>query len=114
MRVIVLLLAIFTSAVGAETLLTDTYSIQIQRECEEGNVTCDKIRFTYTVAGSDAPRVAMGSTVHSTCADGITPCAFRGYAFSSESHQFFILSSGTLEVMDYEGNLLLTEPGAWQ
>lgn len=114
MRYIALLLASFSSLVSAEMLLTDSYSIQIERECKEGNVTCDNVRFTYIYGGSDEKNVAMGSTVHSLCADGETPCSFKGYTFSAGSRQYFIRTSGTLEVLDHEGNQALLEQGTWK
>jgi len=106
--------AIMSSAVSAETLTTDNFIIQIERGCEEGEVTCDTVRFIYSPVGIEKKQIVVGKTVHTKCADGITPCAFQGFEFLADGAKYFIHNSGVLEVTDSEGNQLLVEQGTWQ
>jgi len=106
--------AIMSSAVSAETLTTDNFIIQIERGCEEGKVTCDTVRFIYSPVGIEKKQIVVGKTVHTKCADGITPCAFQGFEFLADGAKYFIHNSGVLEVTDSEGNQLLVEQGTWQ
>ena len=96
------------------TLITDNFTILIEPECEEGNVTCDQVKFIYSTVGFETKQTAFGSTVHTKCADGITPCAFQGYEFAADDAKYFIHNSGVLEVLDKDGNQLLVEQGKWQ
>ena len=107
------MLAMFSSVAFGETLTTDNFTIQIERGCEEGVVTCNKIKFTYSPVGFKKKQVVMGKTVHTKCADGITPCAFQGYEFRADGAIYFIYNSGVLEVTDPDGNQLLVEQGKW-
>ncbi|WP_298770778.1 hypothetical protein [uncultured Shewanella sp.] len=114
MKYLVIALVIISSVVSAETLVTDNFIIQIERECEEGNVTCDTIRFIYSPVGCEQKHTVIGKTVHTKCADGVTPCAFQGYEFLADGAKFFIHNSGVLKVIDSEGNQLLVDKGKWQ
>ncbi len=114
MKYLVLALVIISSVVSAETLITENFIIQIERECEEGIVTCDTIRFIYSPVGFDQKQTVIGKTVHTMCADGVTPCAFQGYEFLADGAKYLIHNSGVLEVIDSEGNQLLVEQGKWQ
>ncbi len=107
-------MVIMSSVVSAETLITDNFIIKIERGCEEGDVTCDKMRFIYSPVDSKKKQTAVGKTVHTKCADGITPCAFQGYEFIADGAIYFIHNSGVLEVTDSKGNQLLVEQGKWQ
>ena len=114
MKCLVFATAIMSSAVSAETLTTDNFIIQIERGCEEGEVTCDTVRFIYSPVGIEKKQIVVGKTVHTKCADGITPCAFQGFEFLADGAKYFIHNSGVLEVTDSEGNQLLVEQGTWQ
>lgn len=103
-----------SSVVSAETLITENFIIQIERGCEEGEVTCDTMRFIYSPVGIDTKQTVIGKNVHTQCADGITPCAFQGYEFLADGAKYLIHNSGVLEVTDKEGNQLLVEQGRWQ
>ncbi|MCG6272035.1 hypothetical protein K6U70_07495 [Vibrio vulnificus] len=107
-------LIMLSSNVFAETLTTDNFTIQIERECEEGMVTCDKIKFIYSPVGFETKQTVKGKTVHTKCADGITPCAFQGSEFVADGAKYFIHNSGVLEILDKNGNQLLVEQGKWQ
>lgn len=114
MKYLVFVVAIVSSSAFAETLTTDNFIIKIERGCEEGEVTCDTMRFTYSLFDSDKTQTVVGKTVHTKCADNITPCAFQGYEFLTDGVTYFINNSGVLEVTDNEGNQLLLEQGKWQ
>ena len=113
-KYLVFALLLFSSFASAETLTTDNFIIEIERGCEEGVVTCDNIKFTYVLVGFDKKQTAIGKTVHTKCADGITPCRFQGYEFLDDGAKFFIYDSGVLEVTNSEGHQLLLEQGKWQ
>ena len=114
MKYLVLAIAIVSSVVSAETLTTDNFIIKIERGCEEGEVTCDTMKFIFSPVGIDKKQTVVGKTVHTRCADGITPCAFQGYEFLAGGAKYFVNNSGVLEVTDSEGNQLLVEQGKWQ
>ncbi len=114
MKYLVFVLAIMFSEVSAETLTTDNFIIEIEHDCEEGNVTCDMIKFIYSPIGIEQKQTVVGKTVHTKCADGVTPCTFQGYQFLADGTTYFIYNSGVLEVIDSEGNQLLVEQGKWQ
>lgn len=114
MKYLVFAIVIMSSAVSAETLTADNFIIQIERGCREGEVTCDTMRFIYSPVGIENKQTVIGRTVHTKCADGITPCAFQGYEFLADGAKYFIHNSGVLEVTDSEGNQLMVEQGKWQ
>ena len=111
--IIVILFTIFSGSVFAETLDTDNFLIDIERRCGEGAVTCENVLFTIRPTGISTTQQYTGTTFHSTCADGVTPCQFQGYKFIADEVQYTIYSSGFLEITDKEGNPLLAEQGSW-
>jgi hypothetical protein len=114
MKYILFALFLFSSVSFAETLVTDNFTINIENQCEEGNVTCEMIKFTYAPVGIGNMKTVIGKTKHSACADGTTPCGFQGYEFMADGGVYYISSSGILEVTDKEGNQLLVEQGKWK
>lgn len=114
MKYLILGLLICSLNVFAETLITANFTIDISHECEEGVVSCDRIKFTYSPTGFEKKQVVIGSTVHTKCADGVTPCAFQGYEFLADGAKYRIYNSGVLKVLDENGNQLLLEQGEWQ
>lgn len=114
MKYLIFVVAILSSVVSAETLTTDNFIVQIESGCVEGEVSCDTMKFIYSRIGFDKTQTVVGKTVHTTCADGITPCAFQGYEFQVDGSNYFINNSGVLEVTDSEGKQLLVEQGKWQ
>ena len=77
-------------------------------------VTCERIKFSYSPVGFQKQQTVIGTTVHTKCADGVTPCAFQGYEFLSDGEKYRIYNSGVLKVSDKNGNQLLLEQGEWQ
>lgn len=108
------ILVILSSVAFGETFVTDNFSIKIDNECEEGHVTCEAVKFTYATVGIEQKQIVIGKTIHSICADEVTPCAFQGYEFVADGGVYFIHSSGVLEITDKDGNQLLVEQGTWQ
>jgi len=113
MKYLAFVFVVFSSVVFGETLITDNFTIQIEHGCKEGEVTCEKIKFTYSPAGIEQKKIVMGKSLHTKCADGITPCAFQGYEFLADGAKYVIYKSGVLEVIDNENNQLLVEQGKW-
>ena len=101
------------------TLETPNHLISITPRCPEGDVTCDKVSYQGINKKTGAAlKLNGGTTVHTTCADGITPCRFIGYSFRNGKHTYFIGEDpdgekGTLTVKK-EGKVILTERGTWQ
>ena len=112
-KILIALILVFSSTAWGETLTTGTYTIVIEVLCEEGNVTCDKVEFSMEVAGSDQNLKYTGNTMHSKCADGVTPCAFQGYEFAVDGATYILYNSGVLVVIDKKGNQVLSEQGTW-
>ena len=99
---------------SAETLTTPHHVVYIERGCEEGEVTCDRVRITYVSVGLEDERTVVGRTVHTMCADGVTPCAFQGYEFVGvDGRTYFIHQAGTLIITDGDGRQRVVEPGKW-
>lgn len=113
-KYLVFLMLLISSVASSKTLTTDNFVIEIAHDCEEGEVTCDAIKFVYSPAGFKQKHTVIGKTVHRRCADGITPCAFQGYEFQSDGATYFIRQSGVLVVTDNRGNQLLVEQGSWE
>ena len=114
MKYLIYIVLFLSPLANGKTLTSDNFKIEIKRDCEEGVVTCDKIKFILYTTGFEKGEVIRGTTKHSTCADGVTPCAFQGYEFISGGGTYFIHSSGVIEVIDSDGNQLLVEQGKWQ
>jgi len=93
-------------------LVTPSYQLRMDSRCVEGEVSCDR----YTLQGqerkSGKPLMMQGRSMHTTCADGITPCRFLGYRFGNPEHSFLITEDGLLNI--YHGDsLILHEQGRW-
>lgn len=101
-----------TTALRAQTLDTPSFSITIDVLCEEGNVTCDDVRYVVTNKKTGKSISLTGSTVHSLCADGVTPCRFQGYTFKRGNTTYRVMDSGDL-IITRDGKLLLRERGEW-
>jgi len=107
---IAMLLAI---ASHAETLITPSFTIRIQVNCAEGNVTCDNVTYVAKSKKSGKVLSLRGTTLHSKCADGVTPCRFQGYQFRSGEIQYVVLETGDL-IVTHGKKILVQEHGEWQ
>ena len=102
----------FAPALLASTLNTPSFAITIEVRCEEGNVTCDNVRYVGVSKKTGNSISLKGKTIHTKCKDG-TPCRFLGYEFKSGSTFYRVLEEGRLEVT--RGNkILVDEAGDWK
>ncbi|MCC5880306.1 MAG: hypothetical protein JJU03_10495 [Idiomarina sp.] len=79
------------------TLTTPEYQVALYSGCAEGEVSCDQISAQLQQPGSEA-RELNGSTMHTLCADGMTPCRFLGYYLSDQDYAYRILENGQLHI----------------
>jgi hypothetical protein len=100
-------------AANAETLLTPSFTVQIEVKCAEGNVTCDDVSYLGTNRKSGKSISLRGKTLHSMCADRVTPCRFLGYEFVRGNLRYVVLESGNLLVTRGK-SVLVQEAGEWQ
>ena len=108
----------------AETLVLPTMKILVVPQCEEGEVSCQTVRFSVVEnvekaekgekVESGKSREYTGGALHTACADGVTPCHFLGYEFETADAQYRLLESGYLIVRSLDGKSLYTEQGRWQ
>lgn len=96
----------------AQTLDTPGYKVTITQNCEEGNVTCDDVSYTGTSKKSGKAITLRGKTMHSTCRDGVTPCAFQGYVFRSGRVTYTVHADGRLVVTEGK-KTLVNQRGTW-
>jgi hypothetical protein len=113
-----LVLLCLVGACRAQTLLTDNYQVNIKVQCPEGNVTCDKVRYAGTNRKTGKTIELTGRTVHTTCADGITPCRFLGYQFRNGAVTYSVWEradgDGATLAVSQGSRVLLEERGTWQ
>jgi len=104
----------FSTSIFADTLITDNYTINIEVNCEEGEVSCSDVIYIGTSHQSGKQISLIGKTQHSLCADGVTPCSFQGYSFDNQSVNYFVSVFGDLIVSTRDGRVILSESGEWQ
>lgn len=102
----------FSASLRADTLTTASFKISIERHCEEGDVSCDRVSYLGESRKSGAKLALRGKTVHTRCADGMTPCRFLGYQFKSGRTTYLVLEEGRLQVRRGD-KLLVDEAGEW-
>ena len=85
-----------------EMYSSKTYEFSIQRRCHEGWISCDNVLLEARNKKTGESLSVIGSTYHSRCADGISPCRFIGYIFKK---------NGLKIIIDYQ-NLVFTRNGA--
>lgn len=98
---------------AAATLETASFVVTIDVRCAEGNVTCDNVMYTGTSKKTGKSITLRGRTMHSTCADGVTPCQFQGYVFRRGHASYTITQGDDLIVMQGE-KTLVREHGTWK
>jgi len=105
-----------TSSEHATTLTTDHFAVTISQHCEEGVVTCDDVSYSGVNRKTGKEIHLTGSTWHTTCADGVTPCRFLGYRFTNGNVTYLVHEDGTLEVtqtVNGDVERLVHERGVW-
>ena len=126
MKFISAIIALFIHAAVAQaaepfptfTFETESHVIEITPRCPEGYVSCDKVGYKGIDRKTGATLALRGKTMHTTCADGVTPCRFLGYRFRNGKHIHHVWedgdgAKGTLEVKAGR-KVLLTERGTWK
>jgi hypothetical protein len=101
------------SLARAATLTTPSFIVEVTVNCEEGNVTCDDVGYVGTSKKTGKRIKLHGKTMHTLCADGVTPCRFLGYEFRNGKTRYQVLDDGTLLVVQGK-KTLLNEKGEWQ
>ena len=97
----------------ADTLTTRSFSIQIQVNCAEGDVVCDDVTYRGKNRRTGQSLVLKGKTMHSLCADGVTPCRFLGYEFKNGAYRYVVYENGGLRVTQGQ-KVLVEETGEWR
>lgn len=111
-----ILTALTFAAIGAahaETLETASFIINIDNKCSARAVSCDNVIYTGTSKKTGKSITLRGSTLHSTCDDGVSPCRFQGYSFDNGRTSYFINASGELTVTQGK-KTLVSETGEWK
>jgi hypothetical protein len=123
----VLTVCAFCSEAAASSLVTKSFLIDITSNCEEGNVVCNNITYRSIDRKTGKTLQLKGKTVHSLCADQVTPCRFLGYEFLDLRYEDlgtsvgdyplipyrYFISGDTLEIYRYR-QLITSEKGTWQ
>lgn len=94
-------------------LETPSFVVKIDVRCAEGNVTCEDVIYTGTSRKTGKSISVKGRTMHSKCADGVTPCRFQGYTFDHGKINYTVYDDGALVVMSGD-KTLVSEKGAWK
>lgn len=93
------------------TLDTSTFEIRIEVRCEEGEVTCDDVKYVGKNKKTRESLELTGKTAHHMDADG-TPGRFLGYIFKNEGVTYFLSEEGMLRISKGE-KVILEENGTW-
>lgn len=98
-----------------DPLILDTpgFIVRIEVRCPEGHVTCDDVAYRGESRRSGRAIFLKGRTLHTTCADGVTPCRFLGYRFRNGAHTYFVSDAGEL-VVTRGGKVIVRERGEWR
>lgn len=101
------------SLARAGTLTTPSFVVKVTVNCAEGNVTCDDVTYVGTSRKTGKSIKLRGKTMHTLCADGVTPCRFLGYEFRNGKIDYQVTEDGQLTVTQGK-KTLLSEKGEWQ
>ena len=107
-------LVTYSQLSAADTLTTTNYVVTISQNCKEGNVTCDNVTYHGVSKKTGRGITLKGTTKHTKCADGVTPCRFLGYEFKSGNITYLVLESGLLQVWRGKSEVLVDEKGEWK
>ncbi|MFN0161435.1 MAG: hypothetical protein ACKVQQ_09405 [Burkholderiales bacterium] len=98
---------------AVQTLRTASFEVRIDQRCPEGYVTCSRVHYTGTSRKTGKSITLVGSTLHTTCADGRTPCRFLGYVFRNGKVVYTVLENGLLSVKEGD-RVVVEEQGEWK
>lgn len=104
---------VLSQAVLADTLRTKDFRVTITNNCPEGEVVCNNVIYQGVNINTGASIQLKGKTVHTLCADQVTPCRFVGYEFSKGNYRYFVTQEGRLQVYQ-NGKIVLNQRGNWE
>ena len=112
----IIILLTLSSFSHPDVLVTPSAKAIINQLCEEGEVTCSKVKLELVEVSSGTTLHAFGKTMHSICSDGTTPCAFQGWEFYNRNGvaSIFITPAGKVTMQNQEGEVTFEESGTWQ
>src|SRR5690242_14067323 len=93
------------------TLETKSFSINIEVKCEEGEVTCDNVKYVGTNKKTGESVELTGKTAHHMDKEG-NPGRFLGYIFKNKGVTYFLSEDGLLRVTKGD-DVVLEETGTW-
>ena len=91
------------------TLETKSFSISIEVKCEEGEVTCDNVKYVSRNKKSGESLELTGKAAHHMDKEG-NPGRFLGYIFKNKNVTYFLSEEGLLRVTKGD-EVLLEENG---
>lgn len=107
-----LLLCTHGLSAKADTLVTEHYEVVITVNCDEHEISCADVTFDSKNFENGKSIQLKGKTLHSLCADDVTPCRFLGYLFKNGNIDYFVQQDGLLEVIQ-DKKILVSEWGEW-
>jgi hypothetical protein len=113
LRAVALALVAGAPPAAGQVLVTPNFEVRIEMRCAEGSVSCDKVRYTGINRRTGQSIRLDGRTLHSPCADGVTPCRFLGYVFRNGNVTYTAWENGLLSVRSGD-RVLLEEQGEWR
>ncbi len=111
-RFLLLLSLFFFAGQASAALTTPSFVIDVKSHCEEGMVVCDKVTYRGTSKKSGESIQLAGKELHTTCADGVSPCRFLGWRFVHGETTYTVLEEGVL-IVEQGNKILLEENGQW-
>ncbi len=113
-RFVIYLLLLAPAFAWGEVLETPNYIVKIESHCDEGVLGCDKVTYVGTSKRTGKGIKLKGHSVYRMCADGVTPCQFRGYEFVNGNITYMVTDDARLVVVKSDGSELLSEQGQWR
>lgn len=104
---------VLSQAALADTLRTKDFRVTITNNCPEGQVACNDVTYYGVNINTNASIQLQGRTVHTSCADGVTPCRFVGYEFSNGNYRYLVTEEGRLQVYQNR-KIVLNQRGNWE
>lgn len=108
-RILIYIFITLISAVahGME-LNTKSFTIDIQNNCPEGEVTCDKVSYTGTRKSDGSKIHLIGHTLNNK-----NTVDLYGYTFKNGDYTYSIYIQSAEFILEKNGNLIVTEKGEW-